>query len=469
MSDLVTALARFANTDRAAGPVYADYALYAAYYAGQHRMAFATDKFKSTFGRLFATYAKNFCPRVIDSVVDRLRITGFGVEQGDPDAGAAAWALWTANAMRRRAREVHTEVLTSGDAYLQVWPDADGVPRFYPNDARLMAVFYDADRPGTIAWAAKSWAAPDGRVRLTLYYRDRLEKYVTARPVSAGATLRERLFVPYEVPGEPWPLAHPYDHCTVFHFANRAKVGAFGQSELAPILPVQDELNKAVMDMMVAMEVAALPQRYITGYEPVIDETTGRPQSFSLEPGSIWALANEMAKVGEFSAANLEQFLAVQNTSKADIARLSATPMHHLMLQTGDFPSGEAMKTAEAPFVAKVEAAQDSLGPTWGEVLAFALRIQPAPVVATLTPDWADPEPRSEATFITNLATKREKLAVPTEQVWREAGYTEQEIADFQALETARTQAEQAARTTGIRQAQAAILGMTGGTDGTGQ
>lgn len=435
MTDLALALARFANTIPAAGPVAADYALYADYYAGQQRMAFATDKFRSTFGRLFATYSKNFCARVVDAVVDRLRIVGFGVEgKGDKAAGAAAWTLWTEQHLRRRAREVHTEALTAGDAYVQVWPDAGGVPRFYVNSARLMTVLYDEEQPGLQRWAAKTWTTTEGLVRLTLYYPDRIEKYATARKVQAGADLKERLFVRYIVPGEAWPLVHNYGQTTVFHFANRARVGAFGQSDLAAIIPVQDELNKAVMDMMVAMEIAALQQRYVTGWEPEIDKMTGRPSALSVEPGSLWAFASEAARVGEFTAANLQQFLAVQDNSKADIARISGVPMHYLMQQSGSWPSGESIKIAEAPFTAKVEAAQDGFGPVWGAALAFALTLGTPAITATLSPDWKDPEPRSEATFYTNLDIKRNKLGVPEEQIWHEADYTTAEIAEFKKM-----------------------------------
>ena len=47
-------------------------------------MAFASEKFKNTFGSLFKEFAMNLCPAVCDSVRDKLIVKGFGVE----DAGA---------------------------------------------------------------------------------------------------------------------------------------------------------------------------------------------------------------------------------------------------------------------------------------------------------------------------------------------------------------------------------------------
>ena len=46
-------------------------------------MAFASEKFKNTFGSLFKEFAMNLCPAVCDSVRDKLIVKGFGVE----DAG----------------------------------------------------------------------------------------------------------------------------------------------------------------------------------------------------------------------------------------------------------------------------------------------------------------------------------------------------------------------------------------------
>jgi len=48
-------------------------------------------------------------------------------------------------------------------------------------------------------------------------------------------------------------------------------------------------------------------------------------------------------------------------------------------------------------------------------------------------PVWSNPEPRSENDFWM-MAQNKIAAGVPMEQVWREAGYTEQQIAEFQNL-----------------------------------
>ncbi|MBK8303913.1 MAG: hypothetical protein IPK98_11120 [Chloracidobacterium sp.] len=51
-----------------------------------------------------------------------------------------------------------------------------------------------------------------------------------------------------------------------------------------------------------------------------------------------------MQKVGDFEAAQLEQFLKVKDGFRVDIASVTGTPLHYLCKMTGGFPSGESLK-----------------------------------------------------------------------------------------------------------------------------
>src|SRR5687767_4956981 len=53
--------------------------LYLDYYNGLHRLAFATEKWRTQFGTLFKAFADNLCPAVVDAKADRLQIAGFTV------------------------------------------------------------------------------------------------------------------------------------------------------------------------------------------------------------------------------------------------------------------------------------------------------------------------------------------------------------------------------------------------------
>lgn len=403
-----------------------DYALYRDYYTGRHRLAFATEKFRNAFGALFRSFADNLCPAVVDAVADRLTVVGFGVEEGASAVAEAAWGIWQGNRMDRRAGEVHLEALRSGDAYVVVWPDAAGKPVIYPNAGSTMTVSYDHEQPGMIRWAAKCWRIEDRRLRLNLYYADRIEKYVTrakdALPEKADA------FEPFEVEGEAWPLPNPWEQVPVVHFANNAGVGEMGASELANVVPLQDALNKAVADMLVAMEYVALPQRWATGLEVDIDDATGKPKApFTPGVDRVWAVGDPEVRFGQFDPANLQQFLSVQDSFRAEIARVSGTPLHYLMLQQGDFPSGEAMKTAEARFLAKVADRQSAFGNCWEDALALAVRMAGVADEARLSTLWRDPTPHSDREMA-EVALIKQQVGVSREQILSEFGYSPEQI-----------------------------------------
>lgn len=403
------------------------YALYADYYAGKHRLAFATEKFRNAFGTLFRSFADNLCPVVVDAVAERLQVIGFDTETASDAVTETAWELWQINRMDRRAGEVHLEALLSGDAYVIVWPDDAGRPMFYPNNAQTITVEYDSEQPGVVKWAAKAWRQDDTRIRLTLYFSDRIEKYLSNTKPSA---LPEKLsaFDPYQPEGEPWPLPNPYGRVPVVHFSNNVPIGKMGASELINIIPLQDGLNKSVADMLVAMEYVALPQRWATGLEVELDDTTGKPR-VPFTPGveRIWAVGDPQVRFGQFDPANLQQFLAVQNSFRTEIARVSGTPLHYLMLDAGGWPSGEAMKTAEARFLAKIMSRQQSFGNAWEDVLALALQMVGLGEHVQLSTLWQDPTPRSDRESA-EVALLKQQVGVSRDQILAELGYSPEQI-----------------------------------------
>lgn len=415
-----------------------DYALANDYYYGRHRLAFATEKFRSAFGSLLRAFADNLCPTIVDTVADRLQVTGFSSGQTGDDEFAAD--IWRSNRMDRRAGEVHTEALKTGDAYVIVWPDAQGMPRIYPQAAGLCTVQYDADNPDVLLKAAKLWRDNAQRWRMTLYYPDRLEKYASLPDKNTDFPNGPGMFIPFEVPGEIWPLPNPYDRVPVFHFANNAFTGMFGRSELADVIPLQDAQNKAVADMLVAMEFVALPQRWVTGIELEYDETTGRlKQPFVPGVDRIWTVTAPDAQFGQFPGADLTQFVTVQEAFRVEIARVSRTPLHHLMPTATAFPSGEAMKTAEQPLLSKVRDRQIAWGNVWEDVMGLALKMV-GHETAILSCDWLDVTPRNEKDLIDTLLLKKQ-IGVSDKQLLREAGYTAEQIEQFAEERVTETEA----------------------------
>jgi|GEM_PF-651487 len=462
------------------------------YYNGDHDLAFATEKFQNTFGTLFREFALNLCPVICDAVRDKLRVTGFSVDEpgtqaplparrgsvlaktdivqdnagGGGVAGKGACVpagslrsdarrIWQRNRMATRAGEIHKEALRSGDAYAVVWPNERGEAIIYPNKAANMTVVYDEDSPGRVAWAAKAWRTEDKHIRLNLMYPDRIEKYIS-RSESEGSLPDAKEFIPAGTQAplpasresglqnaakkghaaqesgvagwEPaFQIPNPYGVVPVFHFANNADLGATGRSELDAAIPVQDGLNKSVLDMLVAMEFSAYRQRWAAGIEIEFDADGKATAPFKAGVEHLWISENPNAKFGDFDAAQLDQFLNVKDSFRVDIASVTGTPLHYFLQNTSGFPSGESLKKSETRFLAKVRDRQESFGQVWADALAFALMIEGRGRDIRLITEWEDPAPMSEKEFLENILLKKQ-IGLPVDRALVEAGYGEADV-----------------------------------------
>ena len=418
------------------------YRRYGAYYEGAHRFPFASERYRQDFGRMLAEARINLCARVVDAHADRLAVVGFGdrAQAEANDAAETAWNLWLANSLDLRQGEVYQEAFRAGDAYVLVWPREDErgrpTPRLYPQRADQVTVHYSEDDPGLIDAAAKAWKREDGFWRLTLYLPDRIEKYVSRQsgPSSGAFPRGAESFVPYQPEGEPWPLPNPWDAVPMFHFGTNAHLGGFGRCELADVIPIQDALNKTAMDLLVTSEFMAYPQRWAVGVAAFTDPDSGEEvRPFAAGADRVWTVPAPDARFGEFMAANLGQLVAQKQELQLDIARVSCVPVHYLLM-SGSMPSGESLKTAEAPFVAKLEDRQRAFGAIWADALAFALRLD-GQAPAELATRWAAAAPRSEQETW-SVAQLKLAAGVSPDQVMREGGYSAEQIAAMQSETT---------------------------------
>lgn len=409
------------------------------YYEGIHDLRFATEKWRNAFGSLFRQFADNLCPAIIDAAADRMQITGFDVPEND-ELSKSLWNLWTDARMDRKAGSVHEHAFKVGDAYIIVWPDAFGKPQFAPNPGHQICVSYD-DSGEVIEWATKMWRTSDNRWRLNIYDAESIEKWITKSPgrsIPDKPTAFQRFFS-----GEPWPVPNTFGRTPVFHFANNAEMGVWGESELVNVIPLQNALNKSVADMLVAMEFVALPQRYATGLEVETDPVTGQPiVPFKSGIDRIWATGDPEARFGQFEASDISRFTKVQNDIRLEMARISRTPLHYLGMGSGAesafvasmYPSGESLKTAEAPFAAKIRDRQVSFGDVWEDAIKFAAQIANLGDIDSLETVWIPATPRSITEDLDN-AQKKQALGVPQEQIWEELGYTQEQIKAMKAMQ----------------------------------
>lgn len=439
-----------------------EYATLRRYWNGEHAVRL-TDRLKQflvankfTVNGDSSSFSDNYCGVIVAALVDRLLLQSFtvpGEEPGPPSAeggpntpGAAAvlaqqwWEVNKGDALQKR---VHEHAAALGDAYVIVeWDTAHGRPRFLFNAPELIRMHYDAADYERVVYATKRWTvtAPVGTetfgmVRLNVYHPDRIEKYhANARGGAAGSWERH-MDADDSVWPKPWvdaegePLGVP-----VVHYRNDDRGGDYGRSELRDAIPLQDALNKALVDGIKIEDSQGWGQRWGTGVDTAPDGDV------AAQPGSIlWATSGE-ARFGQFEAADPEKTIAWMVALVNEMAHVTATPAH-MFSRTGTLPSGESLKTAEAPLVSKARDRTVVYGNPWESAMELAVRLHNANVAvgaagvvgpAIDLPDtgfevvWESVESRPSE--IERINAINAKQGISTRQRLREYGYSEEEI-----------------------------------------
>lgn len=416
MTNDLTALANTLNERRASIKTYRDY------YDGSTTTTFVGSKLQNAFGEKLSRLNANRCSPIINTIADRLEVVNFTGEHEDE-----VMRYWRENDLDLVADELHAEALTTGNAFVIVLPDSQGTPRLYPQWSEKVAVLFDAENHREIRVAAKTWRLSDGRYRLNLIYADRIEKWVTTSPDEELPT-NDAKWEKHQDSSDPnWPLKTNFDRVPVFMFANNARSGCYGRSELEAIIPLQDRLNLSLANQALGEEFSALRQRWAVGISPIIDETGQAISPFKTSgAGELWMATDSDVKFGDFEASDLEQFERVIEGTELRIARTAGIPIHYLLQSST--PSGEALRTAESRLVSKVTGRQINFGVVWSQIMEFVMELQG--IQTQLKTVWKPAETRSEVNFWTNAVIKHQ-LGVSNAQILREAGYTDAEIERF--------------------------------------
>lgn len=412
-----------------------DYERFEDYYIGEHVLEFSTGKWDEVFESTFEELADNWCAVVVDSAVQRLKITGWSCEDSSAEGKAAAKLaedIWDRNRMDVEEIDVHTQGFIKGDSYLMVWenPDQKNEAEIYYNDATEITVYYDPANHRRVLRGAKRYTDERNQQHLCLYFPDRTEKYfipsnMTEDQVAAfaGGLLTSTAALPSGFIQEEEPIPNTYGIVPVFHFKNRSIGSTHGISELKSIIPIQNAINKLLMDLLVASEFGSFRQKYIAG--------GGQPKDgWKSSASRIWATTDANTKFGEFGQTDLEPIFKAIEVLVGHIAKISQTPMHYLR-SSGDVPSGEALKTAESGLVKKVIDRQQIWGEKWSQVMTFALRIEGSNPKSPVRPVWESAETRHDLEQA-QTAQLKSILGIPLETLWAEHfNYTEEEIMLF--------------------------------------
>lgn len=406
------------------------------YYDGSHPLAFASKKFADAFGGLFSQFADNWCELVVDAVEERLTVQGFRFGDG-VDADTDAWHIWQRNGLDAESQICHTETLVCASAAAMVWAGADGLAEITIEHPEQMVVFCSSTNRRIRLAAVKRWADDDGYLRANVYLPDMLWKY-QSREKTGTWTGGDPRWAEWTVGDETQHVPNPLGVVPVVPFANRSRLIRPPRSEIANVIPINDGINKLVADMLVASEYAAMPQRWVTGLDIEVDEETNQPIApFKVELDKILQATDPATKFGQFSAADLGNYTAAIEMLVQHVASQTRTPPHYFYL-SGQFPSGESIKSAETGLVSKAARKQLHFGESWEEVLRLAFAVEGRPQAMDVGAEtiWRDPESRTESEHV-DAVMKKMSLGVPQQMLWEELGYSPQQIERMRDMQRA--------------------------------
>lgn len=416
------------------------------YYDGVHRLAFASRKFLEAFGGLFGAFADNWTAIVVDGTEERLNIEGFRIdaEQTKPDKDA--WQIWQENELDAQSQLAHVEALICGESYVTTWVgDGDNTAEITVQSPATAIVETHPTKNCERLAGLRLYLDEEGFEHAELFlpedvyvYRSKTKRSSPMDPIDPARVhwlVDEWLGLGLDVNGS---MANPLKAVPMVPLPNRPRL-AYGsrnqlsaQSEITPVIPIQDAVNKLVADMMVAAEYAAYPQRYMLGLEELPrDEQTGQPINPYTPDKRLWLGEGDAQgmQIGEFEVAELANYVSAIEMLIQHVASITRTPPHYLNA-SADRLSGESIKAAETGLVAKVRRKQRHFGEGWEEVMRLAGGLtgnQTLANAAAAETVWADPESRTESQH-TDAVQKKQAMGVSWRQSMEDLGYTPTQI-----------------------------------------
>ena len=378
----------------------------------------------------------NLCRLSIASLVERLAVIGFTVDDAE-DADPTLAATWRASGFDFESDLVHTTSMVTGMSYVLAWTDPEtGAPWLSAEHPAQCVVRRDpVTRRPTVA--LKRWtdvADPDtgaGTQFCTLYTRDEIRTYATKTDQPGGG-----VFSPF---GGGYLLhsrtVNPLGVIPITEFRNgysRSILTSLdGNSELNDLASIVDAINKLGQDMMVSSELAAFPRRTATGLQLQEDPDTGEVVSpFESDATRVWIAEDPEVRIGQLPSADLSPYTVAMSALVEKASAVAALPAHYLGVLSSQPPSADGIKAAESSLTSRAESKIRQYGPQWERVGALVKAIETGRSFDAINVRalWASPETRTE-NAAADSAAKLAALGVPVEIVLGKVlGWTPDEI-----------------------------------------
>lgn len=421
--------------------MYRDFNLYA---RGEQPLAFLAPEARAALNNRFGRIASNIPRLAVQSIAERLRITGF--------QGVAVWDVWTDQDMEELAQVAIKEALTLGQSFLLVWADDAGNPTISVESAEQCCVLRNpADR--SVVAGLKRYST-DKETHCYVYLPDEIRHYVAGSPSATTGGFNRVETVP-----------NPLGVVNLVPLTNSDRLlDEDGYSEITDLKCLVDGLNAALAGLAVALEYSARPRRWATGLElreeprrnqdgnVVVDPDTGEPIMDAVNPveetARMAVSENPATKFGQWQGADLSGYRAAVDIWLSQIMAVSCLSPHMVGIVTQNPSSSDAIRSSESSLTARASSKQHSFGRAFEQVVRLVVAVRDGVDPARVHPRvvWADPSTRSPAAE-GDLAQKLYSAGILSRRgVLKRLGLTAAEIEEELAASTAEAMAVADAR-----------------------
>lgn len=428
------------------------------FYVGEVDEVLASVKLREMLGDEARKFRVNYARTPVDVLMERTKAQGWTCSNSAQLA--AIEQAWKDNQLGIEAKDVHLKAYEYGDSYVIGWPEQDdpdfiGNVSSYCHDPKDVRILYDTEKPRKKRLAIHRWeeagTGPDGNglavgevwQRINMYYPDRVERWVSDRPIINAAGTRaffndDATFVHYDNDGDDWVIVNEIEGIPVFHFRTARP---YGRPEHADAYGPQYGINKLYVSLMGGVDYAVLPQRYVAT-ESEVDQATpqdafaeavgdplnpeyqsGLSDESSMEtgPGNVWLLSGKNVRPGQFDAADSANFTAPMAALIDMLYDVTDMPANRRHGTGGQQPSGDSQRMSEIPLNNKADDRHAQFGVTWHEWAQFVCDVNGLGETDAQVA-WAPPEQYNDLASW-QAATEQLAAGVPFEQVMRERGY----------------------------------------------
>lgn len=377
----------------------------------------------------------------LDSLIARINIDGFRTpDTMDADEELLDW--WRVNRLDQEFPISCLETFIHGRSYISVHAPTQRdiemghpaeVPMFTLESPKHMWVEIDP-RTGEVEWAVRFYNSPT-----TIQDSDKSQRFTVYLP---NETLFLRASNNNRYIQDAAPVTHNLGRVPIIASLNRERIGdRWGRSEIIPELrSAQDIATRVILNMKVASDLMAVPQRLLFGVEKdAIIQNQDPSAQYKAYMAGILAFQDENAHATQFSAAELSNYTGVLSELAKIVASYTGLPPQYLSFSSENPASADAIRSAETRLVKMCELKGRMFGNTWERVMRMGKIVMEGSVpdewqrLEAILSDPSTPTYAAKADAAMKLVAG--KPIIPVEQARIDIGYSPESRAQMRLMD----------------------------------